>query len=166
MADFLALGVLAAAALAFLKAAACFVPGMRHWCRRWRGGVGSVAMTAGSVFAVGVGALYAAQPGDLTMSVESGKAALRRNNPVKAEAMFARAGDELGLAEALILQGRYDEASLLLERYPNDGKAWLFAALIARGKGDPSGGRALLQEAERMGSEEARDLLAAEVARG
>jgi hypothetical protein len=128
-----------------------------------------VAMALWAVTAGGCATLLCAgtAPHDiqeLAVSVESGKTALRKGDPCKAETMFARAGDELGIAEALILQKRYDEAGLILERHPTDAKAWLFAALIARGKGDAGGGKALLMEAAEMGSEEARDLLAAEAA--
>ncbi len=117
---------------------------------------------AGALLSLG---LTAAHPGDITVSIESGKAALRHKNWHKAESMFARAGDDLGIAEAFLNENRYDEAAAICERYPQDGKAKLFSALIARHKGDMGGAHIMLCEARDVGNEEARDLLAMEAKR-
>ncbi len=100
--------------------------------------------------------------GEIPVSIESGKAALRRENYVKAEAMFHRDKDDIGVAEAFFNQKRYAEAWEICLLYPTDGKAKLFLGLIARETGDAAGAFVLLNEAKALGNKEARDLLAAE----
>lgn len=90
----------------------------------------------------------------------AGLRALAAGDAEKAEREFARSGNDLRRAEALILLGRREDAEALLLAL-NDGQAKFLLGWIARERGNHKEARRLFARARALGSDTGAAALAA-----